>query len=123
MAIVEKPRILVIDDNPGVLLFIEIMLKAQGYDVYIRSSGEDGIESMRIDSPDLVILDLRMPDVDGFEVLKYIREHSDIPVIAYSATPEFSQPALEDGADVFIPKPFDPNRLLGTVEEMIHSRD
>ena len=86
----DKPRVLLVDDQPKLLTFIEIGLKARGYSVEVQCSGKDALESVRNEMPGIIVLDIRMPEMDGFEVLRRLRSFTDIPVIAYSATPEFS---------------------------------
>ena len=117
----EKTRVLVVDDYPQVLSFVRIGLRARGYDVEVRDSGRAALEAARQDVPDVILLDIRMPDLDGFEVIKQLREFCDCPIIAYSATPEFSERALEAGAEAFIPKPFELDALLSTIDRVIKS--
>ena len=75
------PKILVVDDEPRVLRFIEISLKVRGFDVQCVTSGKQALEAVQNVEPDLLLLDIVMPDMNGFEVLKRLREFSDLPVI------------------------------------------
>lgn len=77
-------KILVIDDEPKIRRFIEIALNTQSYDVFLAETGLKGIQIMIEKTPDLVILDLGLPDMDGYEVLKEIRKWSVIPIIVLS---------------------------------------
>jgi two-component system KDP operon response regulator KdpE len=102
-----KPCVLVVDDNQKVLKFIEIDLKLRGFKVVSTNSGERGLELVRSTKPDIVLLDVIMPGIDGFEVLKKLRTFMQLPVIAFSASSENQDEALRLGANDFMHKPFD----------------
>ena len=114
-----KTRILVVDDYKQVLSFIHIGLNARGYDVEIQDTGKGALEAAQRQTPDVILLDIRMPDMDGFEVLKQLRGFCTCPIIAYSATPEFYARAMEAGAAAFIPKPFELDSLIETIEQVL----
>jgi DNA-binding response OmpR family regulator len=115
----KKSYILVIDDDPKIMAMIESWLKLEGYDVGIADDGETGLAMMEERSPDLVILDIMMPGIDGFQVLNSIRQQSNVPVIMFSARGEIQviSDALAFGADDYVKKPFD------TREFLVHIRD
>jgi len=115
----DRTRVLVVDDYPQVLSFIRVGLRARGYDVEVKESGRAALEAVRQQVPNVILLDIRMPDMDGFEVIKQLREFCNCPIIAYSATPEFSARALEAGSRTFIPKPFEFDTLLSTIDQVI----
>jgi two-component system KDP operon response regulator KdpE len=115
----KKKRILVVDDHPGVLKFIEIDLKLRGFEVFSATSGKETLELVRSAKPDIVLLDMIMPDMDGFELLKELRTFSDLPVIAFSASPGNQDPALQSGADDFVHKPFDPDDMSRRIMELL----
>jgi two-component system KDP operon response regulator KdpE len=102
-----KPCVLVVDDNQKVLKFIEIDLKLRGFKVVSTNSGERAPELVRSTKPDIVLLDVIMPGIDGFEVLKKLRTFMQLPVIAFSASSENQDEALRLGANDFMHKPFD----------------
>jgi two-component system KDP operon response regulator KdpE len=114
-----KKRVLLVDDNPKVMRFIEIALKLNGFESTTAASGLQALEKVNSEEFDIILLDVRMPDVDGFEVLHRLRKFSQMPVIAYSATPEFCARALECGADAFIAKPFDIDVLIRKSRELL----
>ena len=114
----DKKQVLLVDDSPKLMKFIEVHLKTHGFDVTSASSGIGALEKARTESPDVMVLDLRMPDMDGFEVLEKLREFSDLPVIACSATPEFSDLALKSGANAFVAKPFNMDEFIELIADL-----
>jgi two-component system, OmpR family, KDP operon response regulator KdpE len=120
MAETEKKKIvLVVDDEPKVLKFIEIDLKLRGFCVLTSSSGEKAVKIVKDEKPDIVLLDILMPGKDGIEVLKELRTFTDLPVIAFSASPGNQDPAFRAGASEFIHKPFDPDDMARTIKTLI----
>lgn len=120
----EKSRILVVDDEPDVIKIISVRLKAAGYDVITAEDGQEGLLKARTEKPDLVLLDLMLPKVDGFQVcrmLKYDENFKSIPIILLTArTQEADKQAGKDvGADAYIEKPFDYKELLTKIEELL----
>jgi two-component system, OmpR family, KDP operon response regulator KdpE len=113
----KKKRVLVVDDQPKVLTFVEIDLKLRGYEVFCAGSGKKGVELVKSAKPDIVLLDVLMPGMNGFEVLKELRSFTDVPVIAFSASPENQDAAILAGANEFMHKPFDPDLMA----EKIHA--
>ena len=115
----EQRHILVVDDEPKVLRFIEIGLNLSGFYVLTTTSGQEALELVSSEKPDLMLLDIVMPDMDGFEVLKQLRLFSDIPVIAISASPAIQDDITRRGADYFIMKPFNPNDLAMMITRLL----
>src|ERR1700691_793767 len=101
-------KVLVVDDDPSLLKVLRIGLTARGDDVLVAHSGTEAINQVALAAPDLVILDLGLPDLDGLEVCRRIREFSDVPVIVLSAYGDERRKveALDSGADDFVTKPF-----------------
>ena len=110
-----RKKILLVDDEPGILRVLSIKLRVSGYDVITASHGQEALDLIRSASPDIVLLDVIMPGIDGFEVLKELRITSRLPVIAYSAGTSNMQEALRLGANDFVNKPFDVNELVKRV--------
>ena len=110
-------RILVIDDEPQIRKFLRISLSANGYDVLEAENGWQGIETAAKEKPDLVILDLGLPDLDGQEVITAIRKNSDVPIIVLSVRAQEMDKveALDRGADDYVPKPFGIGELMARV--------
>lgn len=117
----KKRRILVVDDEPKVLRFIEIALRVRGFEVTSTTSGEEALELAKLAAPDIILLDIIMPGLDGFEVLKKLRSFTQLPVIAFSATAEKRDRALLLGANDFINKPFNPDELVGRITAILQS--
>ena len=116
----EKKRcVLVVDDHPKVLRFIEIDLKLRGFEVITITSGKKALEMLEVAEPDIMLLDIVMPEMDGFEVLKKLRTFTRLPVIAFSASPGSHDDALEQGADDFMAKPFHPDEMVGKIEALL----
>jgi two-component system, OmpR family, KDP operon response regulator KdpE len=114
-----KQRILVVDDHPKLLKFIEIGLKLHGFEVKTAHSGEEALKLVESANPDILLLDIVMPGVDGLEVLGKLREFSSMPVIAFSASPENQEPALRAGANDFMHKPFDTEMMVEKIRVLL----
>lgn len=113
-----KIRILLVDDHPKLLNFMRLGLKLKGFEVITAISGQSALEAVKSNGSDIMLLDIRLPDIDGFQVLQELRKFSRLPVIAYSATPEYSEQALKSGADLFIAKPFDMDQLIEKIRRL-----
>ena len=114
-----KVRILICDDNPKVITFIRLGLKFNGFDVVSAGSGLECLEMVRKNEIDMLLQDIKMAGMNGIDVLKEIRTFSDLPVIAYSANSDYSVPALESGANMFMPKPLDMHRLIKAINSLV----
>ncbi|MEY3764252.1 MAG: hypothetical protein RLZ42_912 [Armatimonadota bacterium] len=119
-----SPRILVADDEPALLRLLEFVLGRRGYIIQGVTNGTAAVEILKTESPDLVILDVMMPGLDGYEVLTYIRETAHLeglPVVMLTARAQLDdiQLGLSLGADAYLAKPFDPEDLLSVVESLI----
>ncbi len=114
-------RILAVDDDERVLNFLRAKLKASGYEVLTASDGTEALEQAQAQEPDLVLLDVLMPKMDGFETLKQLRRFSAVPVIMLSAKGADVDKirGLDLGADDYLPKPFNPDELVARVEAMM----
>jgi two-component system, OmpR family, KDP operon response regulator KdpE len=117
-------RVLVIDDEPQIRKFLRISLNAYGYEVVEAVRGEDGIAKCATARPDLVILDLGLPDLDGQEVIARIREWSKIPIIVLSVRAGEAEKvaALDRGADDYVTKPFGIQELLARLRAALRGR-
>ncbi|SHH99389.1 two-component system, OmpR family, KDP operon response regulator KdpE [Clostridium collagenovorans DSM 3089] len=120
----ENTKILIIEDDKNILNFLSISLKTKGYDYMTAMTGLDGISLFLANNPDLILLDLGLPDIDGITVLEQIRESSDVPVIIVSARGQEKEKveALDKGADDYITKPFYIGELLARIRVAIRKR-
>jgi two-component system KDP operon response regulator KdpE len=118
------PRILVIDDEPQIRKFMRISLSANGFEVIEAENGTQGIEAARTQSPDLLILDLGLPDLDGQEVISAVREGSDVPIIILSVRAQELDKveALDRGANDYVVKPFGVAELMARVRAVLRAR-
>lgn len=116
-----KPVILVVDDDPKIVKLLKIELTTQGFTVLTADRGAAALESVERQRPDLVILDIIMPGMDGLEVLARLRESSGVPVILLTAkgTDSDKIQGLQLGADDYLPKPFNPEELTGRVRAVL----
>jgi DNA-binding response OmpR family regulator len=119
----KKKRVVVVDDHAKVLKFIEIDLKLRGFEVFCAGSGEQALELINSVKPDIVLLDMVMPGLDGFEVLRELRTTSRIPVIAFSASPGNEDPALHAGATEFVHKPFNPEDMARKINALLYAKE
>ena len=115
------PRILVVHDEPTLVETIRYNLKREGYEVVTAVDGEQAVQVARRDHPDLIVLDLMLPKLDGFEVCRILRRESTIPVIMLTAKDEEVDKivGLEIGADEYVTKPFSMRELLARVRALL----
>ena len=111
-------KILVVDDEPSITNLVSAYLKPEGYEVFIASDGNAGLKSARAFKPDLVILDVMLPGMDGIELLSRLRRDSDVYVIMLTAKTEETDKivGLSVGADDYVTKPFSPRELVARVK-------
>ena len=116
----DRRRILVVDDEERMVRFIRMNLEHDGFQVIEAFNGKQAIDKLR-DTPDLILLDVMMPDLDGFEVLETVREVTNVPVIMLTAKGEEDDRVrgLELGADDYITKPFSPRELVSRVKAVL----
>jgi two-component system KDP operon response regulator KdpE len=113
--------VLVVDDEPRMIGFIRMNLEIEGHQVIEAHSGIEALEAIRTKLPDVVLLDVMMPDLDGFETLRMLREFSNIPVIMLTAKGEENDKVygLELGADDYVTKPFGPRELSSRIKAVL----
>jgi DNA-binding response OmpR family regulator len=117
----DAKRVLVVDDEPRMIGFIRMNLELEGYQVLEAHNGVEALEIIRTQLPDLVLLDVMMPEPDGFETLRMLREFSTIPVIMLTAKGEEDDKVygLELGADDYVTKPFSPRELASRIRAVL----
>lgn len=114
-------RILVVDDEPRMIKFVQYNLELDGFQVISANNGLEAVEKAQMELPDLVIMDVMMPQMDGFEALRLIRETSDVPVIMLTVRDEEDDKhlAFSAGADDYLTKPFSPRELGDRVKAVL----
>jgi two-component system, OmpR family, alkaline phosphatase synthesis response regulator PhoP len=122
-----REKILLVDDEPDILEFLKYSLEKANYNVFTASNGEEGVQIARSIQPDLILLDVMMPKMDGMEVCSIIREEKNIeqPIIAFltSRAEDYSQIAgFEVGADDYITKPIRPRVLISRIEALLRRK-
>ena len=117
-------KILVVDDEPDIVKVVQLRLKASGYDVITANDGEEGLKKVKEERPDLVVLDVMMPKLDGYKVcrlLKFDSRYRAIPILMLTARsqPEDIKLAGECGADGYHTKPLEPKAFLDKIKELL----
>ncbi len=114
-------KILVIDDDTAITELMSMLLRTHGFDVITTNSGADGIKLARENNPNVVLLDLMMPEVDGWQVAKSIRSFSNVPILILSAIndPRMVASVLDAGADDFLVKPVPSGVLVAHIRKMV----
>ncbi len=116
-----KTRILVVDDELSIVKFLRANLEANGFEVLAATDGAEALQTFEMELPDLVVLDIMMPKMDGFEVCRRLREWSQVPIIMLSARGDVSDKVkcLDLGADDYITKPFGKGELIARVRAVL----
>ncbi len=127
MAETANKKILVVDDEPDVTSLLTLMLKSQGYNVISAGDGQEALDKARSESPDLILLDIMLPRLDGYKVarmLKFDENFSHIPIIMLTAKIQERdrQTGLEMGANDYVTKPFDTAALLGKIKDLLERK-
>jgi DNA-binding response OmpR family regulator len=113
-------RVLIVDDDPPSRKMTAFLLQEEGHTVLTAEDGQQALDAIEREQPDLIILDVMMPHVDGLEVCRRVRQHLNVPILMLSAKGETSDRVLglEMGADDYLPKPFEPTELLARVRAL-----
>lgn len=116
-----KKTILVIDDSIVIRKMVEIALEDENYNIQTAVSGKEGLDKIDQINPDLIILDLMLPDISGIDILKTVKASKGLPVIMLSGkdSPQMVENAKSEGADAFLPKPFKDDELVGKIKSLI----
>lgn len=110
-------KILIIEDEKQIARFIELELKHEGYDVYVCYDGKEGLKKVEEIHPDLILLDIMLPGINGIEICRKIRQHSNVPIIMVTAKDDIPDRVmgLDSGADDYVTKPFAIEELLARI--------
>jgi DNA-binding response OmpR family regulator len=116
-----QTSILVVEDDPQILRLIQFVLTREGYNVMVTASGEEALEVLKSNVPALILLDNRLPGIDGFTTCQQIRQFSQVPIIMVTVMDELQDKmhGIEIGADFYITKPFLPSELVARVKAVL----
>jgi DNA-binding response OmpR family regulator len=117
-----RTKVLLVDDEDKILRFLALKLRLFHYDVTTATNGLDALDLLKSVNPDVLVLDILMPVMDGFEALAELRKFSKLPVIVLSAKGDNAERAAELGANDFIAKPFRPEELVALIEANLDHR-
>jgi DNA-binding response OmpR family regulator len=120
----DKPRILLVDDEPSIVKMVSKRLEVEGFEVLVATDGQQALQRAQTDNPDLLILDLMLPKLNGYEVctmLKQDTRYQKIPIVMFTAKAQDRDEKLgrECGADAYIRKPFQSQELLETIRSLV----
>ncbi|MBC8473368.1 MAG: response regulator [Candidatus Omnitrophica bacterium] len=120
----DKKRILIVDDEDDLRKMLKLRLQALDYDILEASDGKEGLDKARSEKPDLMILDLMLPKMDGYKVcrmLKFDEKFKHIPIIMFTSRgeDEYRATGKEVGADAYVQKPFETDALVGKIRELL----
>lgn len=116
-------KILIVDDDPNILLSLEFLMRKSGYDVLIARNGTEAFELLNENCPDLTLLDIMMPDVDGYEICKHIKstkklKHGKVVFLSAKTKESDIQKGYKLGAELYVTKPFSTKELVKKIEEL-----
>ncbi len=116
-----KTKILVVDDDQNLCRLMEVYLKKEDYEIVIANTGQEAIDRYHEENPQLIILDIMLPEMDGWQVCEKIRENSKVPILMLTAKGERDDKlkGLKIGADDYVTKPFDPDELVARVKAIL----
>lgn len=120
----KRSKILIVDDEPNILLSLDFLMRKKGYEVLIARNGQEAMDLLELHQPDMIILDIMMPDIDGYQICQHIKStpnHTHCKVLFLSAKSKESDVkyGLELGADAYMTKPFSTRQLMIKVEELL----
>jgi DNA-binding response OmpR family regulator len=117
----QNHSILIVEDEPSIASFVAMYLKRAGFGVRVAGSGEGAIELAAAEAPSLIVLDLMLPDLDGIDVCRRVRQRSDVPILMLTARDDDVDKiiGLEVGADDYLTKPFNPGELVARVKSIL----
>ncbi len=122
----DKKRILVVEDEKDMLFAVKLFLESRQFEVLAASDGQEALEKARRENPDLIILDVMLPKIEGYKVcrmLKFDTKYSNIPIIIFTARvhPNDEKVGYEVGADAYLTKPFEPEVLIQKIDQLLQA--
>ena len=121
---INMKKILIVDDEPNIVMSLEYIFKKENFEVFIARDGSEALEIAELNVPDIILLDIMMPNVDGYQVLRFLKESvklRDIKVVFLSAKNKLSdiELGLQLGADKYITKPFSTKKIVKEVQDLL----
>lgn len=118
-------KILVVDDDPAIVMSLEFLLRKAGYQVFMALNGVEAIEGVKEQKPDMILLDIMMPDVDGYEVCEFVKsnkeyQHAKVIFLSAKSSDTDIKLAYKKGAELFIVKPFSTRRLMEKITTLLN---
>lgn len=113
-------KVLIVDDDPNIVGFVKLLLETEGYSVVTARNGKEALDEIRQHAPQVVLLDMVMPVMDGWEFSRQLRSdgHLDLPIVVMSASVDARRTCAQIGADGYLSKPFDLDHLLSCVDSL-----
>jgi DNA-binding response OmpR family regulator len=119
-----KKNVLIVDDEPNIIMSLDFLIRKAGYGLFIARNGAEAMDTLEKEVPDLVILDIMLPDIDGYEVCKHIKsspkhEHTKVVFLSAKSKQSDIDKGLNMGADLYVTKPFSTRHLMKEVETLL----
>jgi DNA-binding response OmpR family regulator len=120
-------KVLIVDDEPNIVMTLDFLMRKQGYEVFLATDGAEAIQLIDEQTPDLLLLDIMMPNVNGYEVCQYVRnnevfKNTRIIFLSAKTRPQDIAYGMELGADAYLGKPFSTRELLKKIKELLENR-
>jgi len=117
-----KLVVLAVDDHPSILRFVQIGLEMRGLETITADSGVKALDLAESQKPDIILLDVLLPDMDGLQVLRRLRALSQVPIIVFSAKYDAREESLRLGANEFVAKPFNTDHMVSRIRDLLEQR-
>lgn len=122
-----QPKVLVVDDEPNIIMSLDFLIRKEGYQLFIARNGKEALEIAQTEKPDLVVLDIMMPDIDGYEVCKRIKsdenlKHTKVIFLSAKSRESDIQKGLNQGGDLYVTKPFSTRNLMKEIKIFLNQK-
>ena len=120
----QRKRVMIVDDEPNIIMSLDFLIKKAGYELFIARNGTEAMDLLKDITPDLIILDIMMPDIDGYEVCQFIKQspnhtHTKVIFLSAKSKPADIEKGLSMGADQYVTKPFSTRHLMKEVNNLL----
>ena len=122
-----QPKVLVVDDEPNIIMSLDFLIRKEGYQLFIARNGTEALEIAYAEKPDLVVLDIMMPDIDGYEVCQRIKsdqnlKHTKVIFLSAKSRESDIQKGLSQGGDLYVTKPFSTRNLMKEIKAFVNQK-